>query len=788
MSFSPQPNATDYSIFGGKKVEEEDQPIQEVQPVEETKVDYSQFGGKPVEKEPEKVGNAKSILYGFIEAVVGLPALAQYAINEYSKGIEKGLGQESNLSFEEENPLMSYLSKLPESKDQTGRRLRTGTAGITAGAIGGIPGIIAGLVGSQAGQTVRELYGKDGKFDEFGWGEAGAIGADLVAGLGTGIGVSAAKNAAKQSTRLPAIFGEGETALQRASIKNVVQGERSALDDIVNNFSTSQIADFEREASAISPQRYTDLTNSNVAGIQRQADNMHRQGALSTISPLNVTPEQGGRAIQEAANEVFNQEVIQAERSAYSAAKQSAENLSGTAPRTLEEAKKLRANLVATTPSTEQNPVINYLNGLISDLETVTPASTKPASKLLDASGKPVTAATEIAESSSPTVKKANDMITLVQNGNQAVNYSSELREQSHRLIPIINILREETGQVLSKSPTAAGLYADANTLHARNAETWGTKYMRNVRFAENPESIITQSKRASNIRNLKQAVPNIQIQNVAERLIVDDITKAGSTASNLKTVSDLAPELSVNAQNAAHELINVKDPLTSPGGRALVRNQILKDAAQSVNTGKRPDQVLDLMGTPKGYNIVRETLNTSPQGREMFQSFQRLFMEDLFTAVRDPSGRIDFSKAKNVFKNPETRQVAELINPGLSRRLDQLETIATNFENNISLFSQPETKTVLQGAMKNVKDAGVVGALLHALHVPWPVIISLGLAKATAGTGKIGFKALQSKILSNPKALNMLESISVATTSQELAKQIPRLITEIEKKETKKK
>lgn len=788
MSFSPQPNATDYSIFGGKKVEEEDQPVQEVQPVKETKVDYSQFGGKPVEKEPEKVGNAKSILYGFIEDVVGLPALAQYGINEYSKGIEKALGQESNLSFEEENPLMSYLSKLPESKDETARRFRAGSSGVTAGALGGIPGIIAGLIGSQAGQTVRELFGKDGKFDEFGWGEAVAIGADLVAGLGTGIGVSAAKNAAKQAARAPAIFGKGETVLQRASIKNVVQGERSALDDIVNNFSTSQIADFEREVSAISPQKYTDLTNSNVAGIQRQADNMHRQGALSTISPLNVTPEQGGRAIQEAANEVFNQEVIQAERSAYSAAKQSAENLSGTAPRTLEEAKKLRANLVATTPSTEQNPVINYLNGLISDLETVTPASTKPASKLLDASGKPVTAATEIAESSSPTVKKANDMITLVQNGNQAVNYSSELREQSHRLIPIINTLREETGQVLSKSPTAAGLYADANTLHARNAETWGTKYMRNVRFAENPESIITQSKRASNIRNLKQAVPNIQIQNVAERLIVDDITKAGSTASNLKTVSDLAPELSVNAQNAAHELINVKDPLTSPGGRALVRNQILKDAAQSVNTGKRPDQVLDLMGTPKGYNIVRETLNTSPQGREMFQSFQRLFMEDLFTAVRDPSGRIDFSKAKNVFKNPETRQVAELINPGLSRRLDQLETIATNFENNISLFSQPETKTVLQGAMKNVKDAGVVGALLHALHVPWPVIISLGLAKATAGTGKIGFKALQSKILSNPKALNMLESISVATTSQELAKQIPRLITEIEKKETKKK
>lgn len=767
-------------MFGGEKVEE-------------NPVDYSQFGGEPVKENPpekEKANSADSIVYGFIESLLGIPALVQYGVNEYSKGIEEAFyGKEENpKSFEEENPIMNYLASLPESKDETGRRLRTGTAGITAGALGGIPGILAGLVGSQAGQTVRELYGKEGKFDEFGWGEAAAIGVDFLTGLGTGIVSSAVKSGTREAAtaaRNPAVFRPANTRLERATVKNAMQGEKNALQTIVDDFSRSQINQFESDISSLAPRTYSELGELPLSGIQRQAEDMHRQGMLGMISPLNPTPEQGGRAIQEAANTLFQQEVIQGERAAYTAAKESAENLSGTAPRTLEQAKALRDSLVATTPSKEQNPVVTYLNGLISDLETVTPASTQPASKLLNAQGKPIEAAREIAESSVPTTKKANDMITLVQNGNQAINYGSEFREQSHRLKPIINTLREETGQVLNKSPEAAALYNEANTLHARNAETWGTKYMQNVRFTENPENIVSSTKKASNLANLKQAIPNPGIQNIAERLIVDDITKSGSSSSNARAIRNLSPELSLNAQNAANELINVKDPLTNSGGRAVVRNQILKDAAQSVNTGKRPEKILDLMQTPKGLRLVQETLNQSPQGREIMQTFERLFVEDVFNSIREPSGMINFTKAKNVFKNNEVRQVTEMIGgPGITARFNQLEQAANNFERNTALFSKPETQSLVKSATAEVKNAGLIGTVLHALHVPWPVIIGLGLGKATAGASKVGYGAIQRRVLSNPKAVNILEALSRATTSEEVAKQIPRLIKEIEKED----
>src|ERR1044071_3056809 len=167
MSFLNQSN---YSEFGFTPDEEEEAPSE----------DYSNFGfladikdemeGKThiqEELKKEKAGKGESVLNGFIDAFLSVPALVQYGVNEISKPIEEALyGQDENPpSFEEENPVMNYLGGLKEGEDETARRIRVGTAGAVGGAIGGIPGIIAGLVGSQAGQTVREIYGKEGKFE-----------------------------------------------------------------------------------------------------------------------------------------------------------------------------------------------------------------------------------------------------------------------------------------------------------------------------------------------------------------------------------------------------------------------------------------------------------------------------------------------------------------------------------------------------------------------------------------------------------------------------------------------
>jgi len=742
----------DYSQFGGSKVE--DSSVQE-----EKTIDYSQFGGEPAEKPKEKAGKFKSALLGVYEGILGIAGLGEYGINEYSKALEKSFGNEpTNLSFEEENPILSHLSSLPESEGEAARRLRVAGNVLPLAVLGGIPGIISGLVGSQAGQTIREVYGKEGKFDEFGWGEGAALGVDFLTGGATSIGLSAARKAGQTAaSKVPSIFRNSETGLQRQVTKNAIQSESNALEKIINDFSANQLKGFEEEAAKLSPNRFTQLSQSNASEIKNEANRMFRNTQLSIISPIEATTEQAGRAIQDAANLTFRNEVQGAERTAYNSAREAAEGLSGQAPRTLEEAKNLRADLIKNNPTPEQRPLITFLDGLIENLESAEQTATRTA----------------------------NDLVDLIQRSNQAVNYGSELRLQSHRLSPVVSTLRSEVGEILSQNPLAYQLYRDANTLHARNAQIWGTRYMRNVRFSENPEQIISSSKKASNLRNLKQGINDPTIQGIAERAVIDKITESGSLVGNKNDIRNLSPELSPNARNSANALVDVKDPLTTTGGRAAIRNDILKDAAQAVNTGKRPEKILELMQTPKGYQIVKESLSGTPQSRELLKSFERLFLEDIVSSITDTSGVIDFRKAKNIFKNTEMKQVLEQMGgKNLIRKFEQLESFAKNFEKNISLYSKPETQSLVKNIASNVKNAGILTAVLHALHVPWDIIAGLGLATGTAKVAKLTYDSLQKKILSNPKAIHYLEQLSKATTTKEIGKQLPRLISELEVEE----
>lgn len=805
MSFSPQQNNLDFSQYGfqpeeNKKpvvnppknsalvAQQPSQPNPTIQQEPQLQESYSTFGFNPIKEKPlkEKAGKGKSILYGLAEGLLGIPSLAQLGVNEWSKSIEKAFyndEQSPKFSFEEENPILTFLQTFPESEGEGARRFRAGAGAVGAGAFFGIPGIIAGLIGSQAGQTIREVYGNEGKFDEFGLGEGLAIGSDVLAGGVAGALTSLVRGGTGQAARIHAIFQNAETGLQRAIVKNTIQGEKTYLQNIVNQFSQDQVRGFEQHAASLSPDRYTNLINSHTSGLRQHADNMFRNTQLNLISLIVVTPEQGGRALQEAANTIFQSEVIQAERAAYNAARDAAQGVTGTAPRTVEQAKVLRADLLKNNPTSEQQPLIYFLTGLIDDLETTTPASVRPASTILDVFGNPIIAAQEIAESSAPTVRSANDLVDLVQRSNQAVNYGSELRQQSHRLSPIINTLRQEVGTVLRQNQAASTLYQEANQLHGRNAETWGTRFIRNLRFGENPELNIGKLKLSSNMRNFKQAIGDPILQGLGERLVIQQMTEGGTAQSNRNAINRLAPELSMNARNAAQELINVKDPLTTSGGRAAVRNDILNDAAQAVATGKRPEKVLDLMQTPKGYNLVRESLNGTLESRRLFNSFQRLFIEDIFSSITDKTGQIDFNKARNIFKNRDVRDVVESIGGNtLVRRFIQLEEFANSFERNLDLFRSPETQSLFKKLIKETKSAGLIGAILHALHVPLPVITGLGITKALYSGGKVGYKALQSRLLSNPRAVNILESISRANTTQELAKQVPRLLAQFDK------
>ncbi len=734
----------------------------------------------------EKVGWLKSAMYSVPELGAGLLNLGDRAL--FGGYLPNG-PQEGALS-----KVNQVVSEFPESEDETGRRIRTGVPAVLSGAAtgfatGGPVGAIIGggsaLIGSQAGQSVRETFGEEGKFKEFGWGEGLALGADFITSLGLSTVGNAMRQGAQQATRIPPPFQQPNSRLQTAVVKNAMQGERNALENVINDFSTQQIAGFENQMNQVSPLRYTEAppaVGARAAEVKRAQDTMFRNGQLNVISPIQTTPEQAGVAIQNAANATFDINVREAERAAYGAASHASRDLSGQAPRTLQQARDLRSEVLRTPASPEQASMLGYLNDLIESLEVTTPARQIPASQILDVNGNPIVAATEIPASTAPQTRSANDLVQMVQKGNQAVNYDSTFREQSHRLVPILNTLREETGQVLSQDPIARQLYQNANNLHAQNSEVWSTRYMRNIRHTETPEQIISQTKKASNMRNFKQGVVDPTTQGLMERMVVDDATKSGSVGSNNKFVQDMGNTLSPRAQGAARGLIDVKDPLTTEGGRAAVRNSILSDTAEAVATGKKPTEVLKLMETPKGYNIVAQTLNYSPESRNLFRSFQRQFVEDIFDGARDKSGRIDFKKAGNIIKDQETRTVLRNIGGDpLVNRLENLEGYANNFQRNASLYKTPEVQSIFKKVLGASKNVGIMGYIMHTMHMPPEAMVATGLGMGLYEASKVGGQAVWKQFLSSPRAVALVERLSLATTAEQVARILPKLVSEIE-------
>lgn len=773
-----------------------EEPIPKSENPKETPVEDSgfisdeEYGFEPDketnEQKKEKAGVGKSVWLGAQEAILGPLSMVYGGVDKLVQAGEKGIDTVLNslgydhtfkeLTPEQRNPLGAYVESFPESEDEAARRARVGTTAVISSLPFGVAGVVGGLVGSQAGQTVREVYGKEGKFDELGWGELGALTADLFAGGISGGLTAAAQGARRATQQVPSVFRHLENFIQRKSAKTAIQGNKARLQQVIDGFSTQLINEFEEEAARVSPREYTVLNQSNASALKRNADTLFRNAELDTITMLSPTPEQGGRAMQEAANLLFQQNVQGAERAAYTNAEQAARHLSGEAPQTLQLAQNLLHEITAVTPTNEQGPIATYLRTLIRDLtETTEP------SRILNAQGNPVHPG-----GTGPRTRPVNELIDMVQNGNQVVNYESEFREQSHRLIPILDSLRSEVGGILQQDQAAQILYRQANDLHAANAQIWGTNYMRNVRFSENPENLIPLTKKASNMRNFKEAVPDHAMHGVAERLVIDNLTQSGEVETTRRALRNLSPELTVNARNAAEQLINVKDPLASTGGRAATRNSILTDAAKSVNTGKRPEYILDLMETPKGYALVREAMNGSPQSRELFQSFERLFVEDLFQSTMK-NGQIDFGKAKEIFKNDNIRNVTRQIGgQQLVDRFERLERYANNFQANKDLYKSAEAQSFISKMVASSKNAGLIGMLMHAFHFPYPVIAAAGIGAAGLKTGKVGYQALDKMVFSNPRITHYLEALSRARTLPELQKQLPRLIVEIDKQQEK--
>ena len=466
------------------------------------------------EEEPDKLSNSESVLAGVAEAAVAPMALFDMATEKLlpqkptnmtlprdieSQIAEKPIEQMSfaelyaltdddimapamispskeeleKASPEAKNLSASILQKIPKSESQTGRRLRTGTSAALLSIPFGIPGLFGGIVGSQAGQTVREVLGEEGEVGVKG--EVAALIVDVLAGGIAAVGVDIARGstqAAKIVSKDPRayqVFKEADKFLDKATVKQLVNGEKNALNDVMKRFSNEAIETFESEASDLSKVKFSDLTKSD----SRKLDYITREALieneLNLISPINSTLEEGSRAIQDSTKKIFKESVIDAENKLYKIAKKEASGLKGSADTSLQKAKKLRSEMDSPNPTPDQLETIDFLDRFIRELEITTPERTLPASTILDQYGNPAFGERIIPASTKPRAREANELIEMIQSGNHAINYDATSRLQSHRLKTVIDALRDDVSNILSKKPSAKKALSEANLLHGRN-------------------------------------------------------------------------------------------------------------------------------------------------------------------------------------------------------------------------------------------------------------------------------------------------------------------------------
>lgn len=666
-----------------------------------------------------------------------------------------------------ENLVSQLFQSLPASEGlmaNVARGASRATIGVAAGGGVGLPVSPAILGGAAIGGGAA------------GVGEAAGFNPLVSAAmeLGTGVGATAfLENLGRAGpVTLSPLAREGKSFLEASAAKAIVQQGESGLNREIEKIASSQLRDMELATGRLSESRFAELAplRTTLSEEQQQLQQLARNGILDTVHPTEATNQTAMTRIQNAVNQKFQESVIEAEAAAYSAAKAKSATARFSTPNTLQQAKNLRADMMRVAPSPEQEAVINELNRFIGAIEE------GRGPQILGPDGM------AFGEGLAP-AQMANEHIQNLQNANRFVSYDSALRSQSDRMKPILATYRREIAGKLPEDAREA--WNAANSLHARNAEIWGTRYMRGLRFEEVPERILSQTKTPSNLQNLKKAMGRSRFVSLMERQIIDDITAKGSAESQRLALKQLAPRLTPTARRAAKELVDLGDKVGSQGARAAEKKALLSDIVQAAETGQPPTKALGLYETAKGRRFVHESLGKTEQGRQVAKSLDRMYTESLVNEFTKADGTLNIAKVKDIFNSPNGKEIKAVLRDiggqDLVNRFEGLARIAENIEKNVAIYTKPSFREGLRTLLQTGQNHLLISGMLHLFHFPTAFLLSAGIVRAGAASlRKVSSLAINTA-LRNPKIYRALEQMSRSQSAELSLRLLPQIIGSIE-------
>lgn len=251
-----------------------------------------------------------------------------------------------------------------------------------------------------------------------------------------------------------------------------------------------------------------------------------------------------------------------------------------------------------------------------------------------------------------------NKLIELGRRLNEVVEYDVLDRTVKDRINPVVRAVKNDIKEALGNvSEDLRASWELAEEAFGVNARKFGRDSIRKIRSNQSLENIPRTVESATALNDLRAVLPPAEMRDV-ERNLLDRMNRMseGKAKDFLRKVRS---GLSKESQQIADDIVQSKKPINKQSiesRRDRLAEAVDEDLASSMNTGKRPNKTLELWQNPRGRKLVKESLETHPQKKELIKYLENQTLQDMAQSIVNKNGGIDAAKLKQLMENPAIR------------------------------------------------------------------------------------------------------------------------------------
>jgi len=502
---------------------------------------------------------------------------------------------------------------------------------------------------------------------------------------------------------------------------------------------------------------------------------MNKDFVLNSVSNRPGTKKESWQAIQEAVETNFNatKEVY---KGLYKVAEEGAAKIKAVPENTFKVSKKIFKDVKGSLVSAyEEKGLKGALDTMVTKLK---PDLEGQANKIVEGLQKEglVTEFEDVLEllksTTDPNLPKeiAADVLIKTRRSISRMQQKSDLVPGLMDLLkPIYRALTEDIHIALGNAETPVYLdaFKKADNVFKESVKTFRNESVLNIRKSQVPENLSKYTQSPSRFEKLTGALSGDKNAiALSERLVLEEAVASGEKALN-EFINEGKGVFGESSIDAAKKIRSSGDKLTNTGSQNIARARINESIQNWITTGNKPTDVIDLMKTPTGRNLVEKSLKTSPSGRKLMNKLDKIIFEDFIGSI-SKGGKIDFEKASEILSDKKVRDyLIRSAGKESANFFTNLETKGNNLSENLRILSNKDPSYVDKIKEAMLTKSGL--SLLAVLSIPTGGK-ALALPLIVEGAQRIKANKL-AKILSDKEVIDTLKIVSSKDVSPEKMK-----------------